>query len=390
MYVIIKGNKQKRLVESMKILHTGDLHLDSPFSTLQAERGEQAKRELRTVFSDIIAYVKNNSVDLLLISGDLFDSGFATRETAALLADGFEKAGCPVVIAPGNHDPFDENSIWKKRTFSDNVHIFASEQLSYFDFEELGARVYGYAFTSQYMKGCPIETGSCEGDKINILCAHGDTASPLSQYCPIAPAAISDFGADYTALGHIHSPEAANDVLWQKELSAAYCGCPQGRDFGECGVKGAWLVEIEKNGGKAEVNRQFVPFSLSIYEDRELKVDGAETAADIISELRTYIDSEDFGENTHLRITLCGYTAPGLVAPCDEIEEQCKEGLLSLTVVDETVPQMSSDELECDRGIRGEVYRMLIETIENGTHEERKNAIAALRYALAALSGESI
>ena len=374
----------------MKILHTGDLHLDSPFATSQAERGEQAKRELRKIFSDIIAYVKNNSVDLLLISGDLFDSGFATRETAALLSSELERAACPVVIAPGNHDPFDENSIWKKKTFSENVHIFASEQLSYFDFEELGARVYGYAFTSQYMKGCPIEAKTVEGDKINILCAHGDTASPLSQYCPIAPAALSAFGADYAALGHIHSPEAANEALWQKGISAAYCGCPQGRDFGECGVKGAWLVEIEKNGNEANVNRQFVPFSISVYEDRELKVDGAETAADMISELRTFIENEDFGETTHLRVALSGYTAPGLVAPCEEIEVQCKEGLLSLTVIDETVPQMSSNELECDRGIRGEVYRLLAETIENGTPDERKNAIAALRYALAALGGESI
>ncbi len=374
----------------MKILHTGDMHLDSPFATLTAERGDSAKRELRRIFSDIISYVKNNSIDILLVAGDLFDSGFATRETAALIADGFEKAGCPVVIAPGNHDPFDENSIWKKKTFSDNVHIFASSELSHFDFDELGVRVYGYAFTSQFMKECPIENKTADGDKINILLAHGDTASPLSQYCPIVPSALSSFGADYAALGHIHSPEAANDALWQKNISAAYCGCPQGRDFGECGLKGAWVVEIEKNGGVAEVSREFVPFSKSIYEDREVKVEGAETVSDMISEIRAYIADEDFGENTHLRVTLTGHTAPGLVAACDEIAEQCKEGLLSLTVVDETVPLMSSYELECDKGIRGEVYRLLAQSIENGSAEERKNAIAALRYALAALGGETI
>ncbi len=374
----------------MKILHTGDMHLDSPFATLASERGEAAKRELRKIFSDIIAYVKNNAVDLLLVAGDLFDSGFATRETAALIADGFEAAGCPVVIAPGNHDPYDENSIWKKRSFSDNVHIFSSPELSHFDFPELGARVYGYAFTSQYMKECPIENKTAEGDMISILCAHGDTASPLSQYCPIMPSALSAFGADYAALGHIHSPEAANDALWQKNISAAYSGCPQGRDFGECGVKGAWLIEIAKEGGKAEVKREFVPFSGSVYEDREVSVEGAETASEIISEIRTYIEDEDFGENTHLRITLAGHTAPGLVAACDEIAEQCKEGLLSLTVEDATLPLMSSAELEFDRGIKGEVYRLLADTIENGSAEERKTAIAALRYALAALGGETI
>ncbi len=374
----------------MKILHTGDLHLDSPFASASAEFGEQAKRELRRIFSDITSYVKNNSVDLLLFSGDLFDSGFATRETAALIASELEKAGCPVVIAPGNHDPFDENSIWNIKSFSDNVHIFKSEELAYFDFEELGCRVYGYAFTSQYLRVCPLDGKSAEGDMINILCAHGDTESPLSQYCPITPASLLSFGADYAALGHIHSPEAANEALAQKNISAAYCGCPQGRDFGECGVKGAWLVNVEKNEGSSHVTKEFIPFSSKIYEDVTLKVDGAETMADVVSEVRTCISDGSYGENTVLRINLCGYTAPGLVIVCDEIAARCSEALFSLTVTDKTVPQLSSGELECDKGIRGEVYRLLSPVIENGTPGERRNAITALRYALAALGGESI
>ena len=374
----------------MKILHTGDLHLDSPFATTSHEFGEQSKRELRKIFSNIISYAKNNSVDLLLFSGDLFDSGFATRETAALICSQLEEAGCPVVIAPGNHDPFDENSIWNKRSFSENVHIFDSEELSYFDFEELGARVYGYAFTSQYMRACPIEGKKAEGANINILCAHGDTASPFSQYCPITPAQLSAFGADYAALGHIHTPDAANEALTQKNISAAYCGCPQGRDFGESGIKGALLVTIEKNGNGTKVDRQFIPFSTTKYEDIELKVDGSETMADIVSEVRACIANNDYDENTVLRITLCGYTSPQLVIVCDEVESQCKEHLCLLTVCDKTVPQMSSEELECDKGIKGEVYRMLSDTIENGTPDQRTDAISALRYALAALGGESI
>ena len=374
----------------MKILHTGDLHLDSPFSTTAAEFGEKSKRELRKIFSNIISYAKNNAVDLLLFSGDLFDSGFATRETASLICSELEAAECPVVIAPGNHDPFDENSIWNKRSFSDNVHIFNSEELSYFDFEELGARVYGYAFTSQYMRSCPLENNKAEGDKINILCAHGDTASPFSQYCPITPAALASFGADYAALGHIHTPDAANEALAQKNLSAAYCGCPQGRDFGESGIKGALLINIEKSNGKVNVDRRFIPFSTKIYEDIELNVDGAETMADIVSEVRACIADKGYDENTVLRITLCGYTSPQLVIVCDEVKAQCSDGLCALTVCDKTVPQLSSEELECDKGIRGEVYRMLSETIENGSAEERANAVSALRYALSALGGESI
>lgn len=375
----------------MKILHTGDLHLDSPFSTAKAEKAEEAKRELRQVFANMVAFSAKEKVSLLLIAGDLFDCGFATRETAALITSELAKAECPVVIAPGNHDPADENSIWKKKAFPDNVYIFDGEELSYFEFPQLGCRVYGYAFTGASMRSCPFSGMKVEDKKIvNILLSHGDTSSALSVYCPITPADLLNFGADYTALGHIHSPDAANAELEKKGISAAYCGCPQGRDFGECGAKGAWLVDIEKNGENAKIEKQFVKFAKKTYEDISLRLNNAENTAEIASEIRTAITENGYGEDTVLRIELTGNAAPGLVIACDVLEAQCGEGLSSLTVIDSTVPALSADELEYDRGIKGEVYRLLSDRIENGTPEERNDAIGALRYALAALDGESI
>ena len=373
----------------MKILHTGDIHLDSPFSTRTVESGEAAKRELRGVFANIIDYIQREGVDMLLVSGDLFDSGFATRETAALIYDGFEKAGCPVVIAPGNHDPYTENSIWKKKEFSSNVHIFSSDKLSHFDFEELGVRVYGYAFTEAAMKSCPFAGERVEEKGyVNILCAHGDTASPFSVYCPITTADITAFGADYTALGHIHSPEAANAVFEEKNIPALYCGCPQGRDFGECGEKGAVLVEFTNEGGKVKVEKSFVPFAKRVYEDIELDVTGAETVNDIISEVRYTVGN--YGNNTSLRITLTGNIGQGVTLVCDDVAERCREGVAFLAIEDKTAPLLSVDELKMDMGIRGEVYRVLAQKIDEGTPEEKAEAVNALKYALAALSGESI
>ncbi|MBQ7836905.1 MAG: DNA repair exonuclease [Clostridia bacterium] len=375
----------------MKILHTGDLHLDSPFSSLSGELAQKAKAELRNTFSSMLSYAKEAETDLILISGDLFDSGFATRETAALITRGFESVSCPIIISPGNHDCYSDNSIWKYMSFPDNVYIFSSSELSYFDFPHLGARVYGYAFESPSMKICPL-SGKTVEDKsiINILCAHGDTSSPLSLYCPITSGDLVSFEADHAALGHIHNPEAANEALRSKGISAVYCGCPQGRDFGETGIKGALLTEIEKSGEKTQVNTTFIPFSKKVYKEIQLELDGAETTADIISELRTRISEEAPDENTVLRAELCGYISPRLAVVCSEIEEACKDGLCSITVTNNTVPMLSSEELELDRGIRGEVYRLLSPTIENGSKEERNEALGALRYALSALSGENI
>ena len=70
----------------LKILHTGDIHLDSPFSKLDARRAEIRRGELRTSFISMMQYARKNAVDLILVAGDLFDTEFVTRETMALMA----------------------------------------------------------------------------------------------------------------------------------------------------------------------------------------------------------------------------------------------------------------------------------------------------------------
>ena len=71
--------------DMLRILHTGDIHLDSPFSKLDPRLAEQRRQELRRTFVSAMQYAKDKQVDLVLIAGDLFDHGFVTRETMALL-----------------------------------------------------------------------------------------------------------------------------------------------------------------------------------------------------------------------------------------------------------------------------------------------------------------
>ena len=42
------------------------------------------------------------------------------------------------------------------------------------------------------------------------------------------------------------------------------------------------------------------------------------------------------------------------------------------------------------RGIKGEVYKLLSPAINDGTAEEKSEALSALRYALGALGGDNI
>ena len=70
---------------------------------------------------------------------------------------------------------------------------------------ELGARVWGAAFTDKYsgamLRG--FSAAKVPGVK-DIMCIHGEL-NEASSYDPITESDIAASGMDYVALGHIHS-----------------------------------------------------------------------------------------------------------------------------------------------------------------------------------------
>ncbi len=371
----------------MKILHTGDIHLDSPFAGLSPGAARQRRSDLRTAFSDMIAFARQQAVDLVLIAGDLFDKIYVTRDTIALLCREFASLHCPVVIAPGNHDPADDKSIWNKKIFPENVYVFTTSEFSCFSFDTLHCCVYGYAFESASLHTCPLEGQAVKDPtKINILCAHGDATSPISTYGPLPSGALEAFGADYCALGHFHNPENATAAL---TVPGAYCGCLEGRDFGETGVKGAVLVTLEKEGSNAVLDWKRVRFCRKVYEQRTLQLDGTAEQDDVESALRALLQETGFGTDVLLRVILTGSIDPSLsinTAALTAIETN----LAALEIRDATMPTWNAQLLQNDQGIRGEVYRLLLPKLEDADPSVRETGRNALRYAMAALSGEEL
>lgn len=369
----------------LKILHTGDIHLDSPFARLDARRAEIRRMELRDTFSSLITYACEKGVDVLLIAGDLFDRDFVTRETISFLQKEFARFENPIVISPGNHDCCSPESIWMKKLFPENVHVFTTEDVQCFSLEKCD--VYGYAFTAPERRICPLQNHSVQNpDRINLLCAHGDLGVPLSPYCPISRGDLRAFGADYAALGHIHNPAAIEHC---DGVVFGYCGCLEGRAPDETGPKGATLVEIEKNGNTADIRTERLRFSRRRYETEETDCTGADTVAEIERRISAVIRDRDYGDDVLLRVILRGAVSPALPVDTHVLEERIS-GLFSVEILDETVPAISARDYENDRTVRGEFYRILAQKIENGSPQERRVAAMALRYGLSAVSGENI
>lgn len=84
----------------MKILHTADWHVGK---TLQ---GHSRASEHEAVLAELADAARSNSVDLVLVAGDLFDTSAPTPEAERIVYRGLLALSevAPVVAIPGNHD----------------------------------------------------------------------------------------------------------------------------------------------------------------------------------------------------------------------------------------------------------------------------------------------
>lgn len=384
-------NKNREFHRVMiKILHTGDVHLDSVFSGLDSRHAEIRRNELRAAFTSMMTYARANGVDLILIAGDLFDGDYITRETLALLTREFERFEKPIFIAPGNHDPASADSVWARNSgsrniFPENVHIFRESTLSAVDVPGLPVTVYGFGFTENDLVTVPFEGMTItDPSRVNLLVCHCDMLGmkTVNKDCPVTAGHLDAFGADYAALGHIHNPPApGHDGRW------CYCGCLEARAFDETGPKGACIVEIDKNGISSNVTIKRVRFSKRRYEKGELALTGLSTQADVREAIASYIAEHRLGEDTLLSLRLTGVVAQSLVIDTEALEnDPC--GLFLLRVEDATLPDIDFAALEKDVTITGELYRALKPSIESEDARTKEVGIRAFRYALSALAGE--
>ncbi len=372
----------------IKFLHCADLHLDSPLSALDVRRAEVRRNEMRAAFTSMTLFCRMNKADLLLISGDLFDGAYVTKDTIALMKREFEAMpDCKVVIAPGNHDPYTPQSYYRREKFPDNVFIFRSGELSSFDFPELNTTVYGWAFTSDRMETSPLDGAVVDDpNRINLLAAHCDLDAAGSPYCPVTSAELEAAGFDYAALGHRHTFSEMQPIGGGY---AAYAGCLEGRGFDETGVKGAVICGAKKEDGQLGFASKFMRFCKRRYECDELDVTGAKTNADVVGALSSLIAGKHYGDDVLLRVRLTGNVAGDLRMSKSFLVSQFPS-LFCLDLIDATVPLLDAEELAGDPTIRGAFYRSLAGMLTSSDPKERETAALALRYGLSALAGGEV
>ena len=375
----------------LKIIHTADIHLDSPFRMEDLQKAQARKIELRAAFSSLMLWAKTEQADIMLIAGDLFDSPHPTPDAVEFVISQF--AACPncrFIIAPGNHDFAASDSVYAKTTFPENVSVFMSPTLSCLHFDNIAGHavdVYGYAFTSPILDHSPFAGVTlAKSDTVTLLCGHGTIGADNGKDCPIKTDDIAHSGFDYIALGHVHNNPGIQKI---ENTYYGYSGSLEPRAFNDRGERGAFLVEANKENGIFTCRPTFFRLCKRIYAVESINLTGASTKEEVLNKISTLFKQKGFGKDTLLRLTLEGSLEGQLDVSSIGIET-ITSGLYYCELRDHTTPDYDLEALQNDPTIKGELVRTLMPLLNGEDEEHRTLAARALKYALSALAGNDI
>lgn len=361
---------------SIRLIHGADFHLDSPFEALDGDKAALRRSEQRGMLERICRTCADRGADMLLLSGDLFDSSYIYAETGEAFSDVLAGLGIPVFIAPGNHDPYSRHSPYARRSLPENVYVFRQPRLERVSLGDLRVNVWGAGYTSGV---CPPLlrgfTARKQAGWLEILVLHAQVGGGESPYCPVTEDELAASGLDYAALGHVHSfggLQTAGDCFY------AWPGCPEGRGFDECGKKGVLQVDLSPGNCRAE----FIPLGGREY--RKLTVEAGEDPYTAI------ISALDEDTRRHIyKIILSGecVAAPDL----QYLHQSLASRFFHLILTDETRPARDLwDKMREDTLTGAFLRRMRRRLDEAETDGERSLILEAVRLGVAALEGREL
>lgn len=243
----------------MRIAHLGDLHIGRRFGEYDLIDDQ------KYILAEILKVLKNEAVDIVMISGDVYDKVSPSAQAFSLWSDFLNKLNTmnlKVLITSGNHDSSDRLGIAREVLSQQNIHIEAeykgklrkielkddygplniyllpfikasTVRNHHSDFSERST----HAAVERILRDVDLDL-----DQRNILMAHqfviGGSQEPVFSESEVKAVGGSDFvdtslfdGFDYVALGHIHRPQRiSRDTI-------RYSGSPLKYSFSESNDK---------------------------------------------------------------------------------------------------------------------------------------------------------
>ena len=242
----------------IRFIHAADAHIDSPLKGLDAHDGapvEALRGATRRAFENLIQLAIDETVDFLLIAGDLYDGDWKDYSTGLFFRGQLVRLrdhGIPVYLIAGNHDA--ASVISRKLSLPDNVHVFSTRTTESMEVVGHPVTIHGRGFPSRAVpENLAVDYPAAVPNLFNIGLLHTSlTGRPGHDiYAPCSETDLRQKGYGYWALGHIHQPEVISQDPW-----IVFAGNCQGRDAREVGPRGCHLVTVNDSLEVVKVERR--------------------------------------------------------------------------------------------------------------------------------------
>ncbi len=351
----------------MKFIHIADVHLG-----VKPDRGKlwsnDRVQEIQESFDNIIEICQEQSIDLLLIAGDLYHKPPTAQELKELDYKLKTLDVTKTVIIAGNHDYIEENSPWETYEFTSDTVVFPRDKAAKLYYEDINVCVTGYSYGRQeYTERILEKLKPGKEGAYNILLGHGGDKTHM----PFSKEKLGRLGFDYIALGHIHKPA---HILKNK---MAFAGSLEPIDYTETGKRGYICGEVNEEG----VTRiTFVPCNKRSYVNMAVELEPGYTNAEILRVVEDNI--KELGTQNIYRIMLKGKVDSNL--------DINLSGLVRRYNVNEVINRTESD-YDVNELLEGNENNLLgrfIRALSEDSHDyDEEIRTKAMRYGVEALLG---
>ena len=190
-------------------------------------------------------------------------------------------------------------------------------------------------------------------DGVHIVMMHGQITQATTVGADLVSLPrLAGKGVDYLALGHEHSYRAERlDArgVW------CYSGCPEGRGFDECGVKGVVLLEVSPDGS---LQHELLPIARRTLHRVVLSVQSEDDARTVETKLQAAVTP--ISERDMVLVELVGERLPESEIGTDRLALWLGERFFAARLEDRTTLSLRAEDYMYDASLKGEFIRTVM------------------------------
>ena len=330
----------------MKIIHTADVHLDSPL--VGVKDSDMRRHELLVALDNMSQYANNNGVSAIIVAGDLFDDNFTTPQTVESVAEIIKTSKATWFVLRGNHGGRSPYDILQQ--LCPNVNFFGNDWKAY----NLG----NVAIVGRELGVNDVEQWNrlaLDASRYNVIVLHGDVDD--DSYGFIDKRALANSGARYVALGHRHA------FCEHKfgSTRACYCGVLESRGFDEQAETGFVLIDTDTDAIR------FVKQAVRSVVTKWL--DLSNVTNDIALQRAITDAVADVSPRNYLNLVFCG-TADGALHVETVAKQLLTDRFFALRIKDETTSKVDLRAIMQEVSLRGEFVKLALNVKDEKLRDE--------------------